>query len=415
MSNPCIRMGLAALCLTVSSTVFPISSANASTITCGERGSSYRLLTPTDSTLHVSISRGDLITWHVVSGENEVHIRLSNQDRVTTAPGRYRASGAEDAFEISMTDSNSTVAVSCFASDPAKGEYTGSYNTATMSANSQTYALNTGIGLNSKARFGGGGNFATKDGIFMSSSNLPSSRFLPADWNAWMSGEVRAYSGGIDGFSLDVVGGIDRLVTPNMMVGVLAGFGRTVVTDTGTPEVANSPMLGLYISNKVSTGLTFDGFVSFAQPAYDTNGASFTASRQSIGLTVSGTFKRGAMAIEPFLFARGYQEAQPGYTAGGGAVIGANNTRSFAATLGVKMAFQGKKPDGALVPYISAGADYRLVSSTLGGTDRMIAPRIGFGLNGKLGQGDISLDIDIGRARSDTIDRGLKLGYELKF
>jgi hypothetical protein len=84
--------------------------------------------------------------------------------------------------------------------------------------------------------------------------------------------------------------------------------------------------------------------------------------------------------------------------------------------LGLRVKFNGgAESDQRMVPYVSAAADYRVSNSTLTGLDSFTAPRFGFGVKGKLGRGDISVDVDFGQTRSDTFDRGIKFGYELKF
>jgi hypothetical protein len=413
MSIPRVSTGLAGMFFACLASIVSGTQAEASAMTCGERGSSYRLINARDTSVAISVVQGDFVQWQVLSGAQSVQIAMAGTAQVASGTGSYATPANVSLVTLSLDDTSGVVAVGCVqGGKPGSNPY---FSAGIVSANSQTYATNTGVGLNSKGRFGTGSNLVSQNTIFVSTSNMGANRFVHPDWNAWASLEGRFYSGGLDGMSLDFVGGIDRLVTPDLLVGVLGGFGRTAVADTGTKEVATSPMLGLYFGHQIETGLIVDGFLSFAKPAYDISGASFTADRQSLGLNVSGRVKRGGLSFEPFLLARGYRENQPGYTTGGGGIVGANQTSSFAASLGVKVAFEGQGSGNALVPYVSAAADYRVSTSTLAGTDRMIAPRIAVGLNGKLGQGDISLDVDFGKTRSDTYDRGIKLGYELKF
>lgn len=415
MSIPCMRRGLVGLVLTASTVLVQPSIASATNLVCGERGSSNRLLDSREGSLVFAVDDHDLISWQALDGRDRIEININGSVLNTVAPGGYRVTSGVTSVVISLVDPTGRLAVSCVKDDTQDATETTAQGASGMSANSQTNATNTGVGLNTKARFGYGGNFVSSDSVFLSTANLSSSQFLPADWSAWVSFEGRGYSGGMSGFSMDLVGGVDRMITPDLVIGVLGGFGRTVVSNSGTPEVVSSPMLGFYFGNNAKSGLIIDGFISAAKPVYDVNGATFRASRQSLGLTLSGKIQKTSVALEPFLFARGYQEAQPAYTMGGGGVVGQNETTAFSASLGVKLSMQGAQSTKTAIPYISASADYRVISSTNGSKDRVLAPRIGFGFSGKLGAADVSLDVDIGKARSDTIDRGVKLGYQLKF
>ena len=405
------RMSLMA-CALISFISYPVEKADASGMACSERGASYHLLTGAGGVFSVDVSQYDALSWQAIAGNGQVLIDIGAGFQNAPAPGTFSTHKGLVQVHLKI-DGDAQSAVSCV---PGSAPSTPAGIHGDLAANSQTSATSTGVGTNAKNRFMGGSNVLSGNLIYVSTSNLASSRFLPADWNAWAGFEGRAYSGGIEGQSFDFVGGVDTLLAPDMLVGVLGGLGRTFVTDSGTPETSTSPMIGAYFGKQFSDTLIMDGFLSWARPGYEISGASFNASRVSAGLTLTGQIKgQGGVSWEPFLFARGYQEQQPTYTTGLGAVIAANASRTFAASLGVRVKLTGQEDDKALVPYFSAAADYKFANSTLGGTDLMIAPRLGLGVRGDLGKGQVSVDFDIGKARSDTFDRGLKLGYEVKF
>ncbi len=415
MSSPRIRRGLVASVILASLTLLPIGNASAASMICGERGSSYRLLSKADGVLTITVSENDGVSWQAVGSKTSVKINYGKGYAKASAPGNYNVSKKQKTFKIKVAGKSGQIAVSCAA---GTGNVTLGLALG-IGANSQTLATNTGVGINAKGRLGLGSNILSQNMIYVSTSNMPANlradRFLPTDWSAWGSIDARSYSGGITGTSADFVGGVDKLVSADLLVGMLAAYGRTIISDTGTPEVASSPMLGLYFGKNIDNRLIIHGFLSYARPQNEISGASFTSSRLSAGLTVTGQIERSGMLFEPFLYARGFQEQQPSYTTGIGAVIGANQAVSFAASVGVKVNFVGPESDQKIVPYASAAADYRRSSATLGPDDVVIAPRIALGLQGDLGAGKISVDLDFGKTRSDTYDRGLKIGYEIKF
>ncbi len=381
-------------------------------IDCSERGASFRLLTANERAFSISVDGYYQIEWYQVSGDTSVKINIGDGYQSVASDGSYNTTEGLDRFKIRITGEDAAIAVSC---DVGAGDQTEFGVSATAGANSQTFATNIGVGTNSQNRFGFSGNIVSENQLFMSTSNPGSGRYLPADWSAWMTLEGRGYNGGITGVTYDFVGGVDRLVAPDSLIGVLGGYGRTFITDTGTAEEANSPMVGAYFGRLFADSLILDGFISAANPTYAISGAVFQSTRVSAGLTLTGQYYHQGLTIEPFIKASGYQEQQPSYTTGGGAVIGANETRALAASLGVRVKLAKEGDTKKLVPYVSAAADIKRMNTTLGGLDVVAAPRVAVGLKGELGKGLVSLDLDIGKTRSDTIDRGVKLGYELNF
>jgi autotransporter-like protein len=410
MSSPRKRRGLMGI---VMACLIPLVTPPAFALpaNCNERGASYRSISKTTGILTLKVSKNDRINWKPLAKKTRVKIDFGDGFKRVKSTGSYTVAKKQKKLRIKVSNKKGQLAVSCTTQkDDNYANF--SWNIA---ANSQTQATGTGIGANSKGRFGLSGNIVSQDYVYISTSNLPANRLLAPNWSAWASVEGRSYSGGLDGVSVDFVGGVDKLVAPDLLLGLLGGYGRTMVSDAGTPEVASSPMLGVYVGKNVDNTLIIDGFISAAAPRYDLSGASFVASRLSAGLTFTGQIQRPGLMIEPFLFARGYREMQPGYTTGLGAIIPANEALSMTASLGVKVSFLRGFGAGDFIPYASAAADFQRQSSTLSADDVLAAPRIAMGLSGTLGQGTLSVDMDFGKTRSDTYDRGFKMGYELNF
>ncbi|MCB1368430.1 MAG: autotransporter outer membrane beta-barrel domain-containing protein [Rhodobacteraceae bacterium] len=383
-------------------------------IPCAERGASYRVLNGGIGVMEVAVKPHDLLSWRALSGKGQLMIDIGAGYRPAPTPGTFSTHAGLVSVRIKVEGAASAAtAVSCVAGS-AKDAPNGV--SAEVAADSQTFATSTGVGLNAQNRFKSGGTIVSRNLMFMSTSGMVSDRFLPPEWNAWATLEGRSYSGVLDGHSFDLVGGVDRLVSPDLLVGVLGGFGRTFVTDAGTPETVTSPMLGAYFGRNWNDALILDGFVAFAAPRYGISGATFSSRRLSGGMTLTGRVRHDTVTVEPFLFARAYHEWQPTYTTGLGAVVAANEAINVSASLGVRVSMTGTaEAPNRLVPYVSAAADMRRASSTLGGVDLVSAPRIGLGLRGDIAGGQMSLDFDFGKTRSDTYDRGMKFGYEMKF
>lgn len=412
MFNLRVRMRVIAYAMAISAQFLTPEAAIGMTLDCGARGSSFRILNAVDDTVTFNLDAKDFVQWQVVQGAGTVTLDYGSGPVTVATPGSYTAAVNVTRATLRITGTNAQTAVSCTPDGGKSVDLLALY----IGAVSQTNATNIGVGLNSKNRFlDATGNIISKNKIYVSTSNMGGSRFLPPDWNAWMTLEGRSYSGGINGVTYDLVGGVDRLVSQDLLIGVLGGFGRTFLNDTGTAETSTSPMLGAYFGGRLQEGLIIDGFISVARPSYAISGASFGTSRYSAGLTLTGRVQSSAVTWEPFVAARGFSENQPSYTTGGGGIVAANQTSTISASLGLRVKFEGSDQSSNFVPYVSAAADFKRATSTLSGTDILQAPRLAMGIQGALGNGTLRVDVDFGKVRSDTFDRGIKFGYELKF
>jgi|GEM_PF-4152355 len=388
------------------------SAADATSSFCGARGTAYRLVTAKDGVYALRVGKDDLVTWRVLSGGGAALIDIGGGFQRSIDNGKFAAHQGLDTFKIKTRDVHGQIAVSCARQGAGVAERGSDLAIAT---DSQVGATARGLGLNAQARFGMKSEIAMRNRVFMSTSNLAGPRFLPPDWNGWATLESRSYSGGLDGRALNLVGGVDRLIGDSLLLGALAGLDNSRISDRGTLTSSVSPMLGGYVAARFGRRIFMEGFFAYAAPRYQTQGARFAAVRHAGGISLRGRFKRGGAVIDPFISARQYTERQPSYITSTGIVIAANRTRASRASLGVKVLFSRQKNLSSLSPYVSASADYRRSDSTLTGLDSLVAPRLGFGLSGVLGGGQFSLDVDIGKPRADSFERGIKLGYAIKF
>lgn len=210
MSIPRHRVGQIG-CILTALTILTTGNTHAMTVVCGERGSSFRSLDDSDGVLGISVSAKDYISWQNLTGSGTLAIDYGAGYQSVSAPGDFVVPTGTSMFNIKVTGNGSLAAVSCTVGvgQAALG------GSGEISANSQIVATNTGIGANTKGRLSTGGNIMSKDKLFLATSSMGSDRFLPADWNAWMSLEGRSYAGGISGILFDLVAGVDSLIAPD--------------------------------------------------------------------------------------------------------------------------------------------------------------------------------------------------------
>jgi len=275
--------------------------------------------------------------------------------------------------------------------------------------------MQTGTGNNSRSRLGGtSSNIVSRSQLFLSTQNLSNNSMERPELNVWISAEGRHYSGGYDGYSADVVVGTDKLFSDNFLAGLMLAYGHVDINDATDNAVANSPAVGAYFATKFAGDLILDGYVSYARPEYNLNGATFKSDRVSVSLAVSGEYRTGNLNIRPFASVSGYSESQPSYTGTGGAVA-ANDIKDYKASLGARFEMSSALGSTGMTPYMSGAVDYGHSKSTAKGTTNFTAPRLGFGMSGPVGEGYLSLDLDGGKVTSDTYDVGIRANYEFKF
>ncbi len=285
---------------------------------------------------------------------------------------------------------------------------------AGFSANNQNRSINTGIFNNTRGRLANGGNQVTRNQVFISTQNLGKSQLETPEWNAWVSAEGRKYNGGLSGYSADVVVGADKLFSDNFLAGVLLSVDRTDVNGAAGRSVVTSQAVGAYFAGRFGEGLFLDGYLSFSNPKNETGGATFRSKRTMVALSLTGTHQTAAFMVRPFARITGYTEKQPAY-AGGGGPVAANNVTSYAAAVGARFEPMAEFGTTGMKPYFSAELDHGYFNSTAAGASRFTYPRIGVGLSGPVGLGNLSLDLDGGKFNATTYDFGLRATYEFKF
>jgi len=284
-----------------------------------------------------------------------------------------------------------------------------------ISANSQMRAVSTGINNTARSHFGTGpSNTTDTTQLFISTQNSTNSKMETPELNVWVLAEVRSYSSGFGGYTADIVIGADKLFSDHHLAGVLLAFGRGDISDATSSAVVNAPAIGTYFAREFTENLILDGYISYARPEYDTDGATFKSDRVSLAMSLSGEFSIDKATVMPFARLSGYNESKPGFTGTGGAVA-SNNIEGYTAALGTTVVAKDAVFDTNMTPYLSVAVDYGYWNSTTNGADEFIAPRLGIGMSGAVGTGFLTLDLDHGKVTSNTYDVGLRAAYEFDF
>ena len=387
---------------------------------------------PAGTTVNISVTEGDVLRFTpAVNGANaRASLFREGGSNVGFAGGdidTVRVGASVPAFVIARVDTaiGSTITVTCDPGGVARtagtntgttGETTRNTAAATTGATSQGGAITTGSGRASQDQFGGGsGVDVTRSSVFMSSQGLANDQDFArsADWNAWISAETRSFSGGSDGDSFDIVAGIGNRVNNDLIIGALLAYGVNDLNVGGVRIESTSPALGVYMAQRFGDALVFDGAYSVARPDYETGGASFTATRHMLSLSLRGEHAMGNINLRPFARLSAFREDQPSYSSTAG-VVAANRIDVATLSLGARLSPLQAYSNG-IMPYVSLAADFAHRDTTLGGSENMTSPRLGFGMSMDLENGFLNADLDGGRLFDRTDDIGIRVSYEWNF
>jgi len=210
--------------------------------------------------LGITVSAGQTVSWVPETGVGTFELTAGIFRPVVASgnSGSYTALSGDTSLVLVYVSGDVSVTVSSALASAASGT-TGS-NAGTLGASAQTGATFSGVTNNGDARFGNGGAQVSSNRVFVSTSGKDTG-LVSLDWNAWASASGRNFNGAASGNSTDIVTGVDRMVGPSSLVGVLLGYGTVSLTVGTTPASVTSPMIGAYFSTRQS-GLNSDGFVS---------------------------------------------------------------------------------------------------------------------------------------------------------
>lgn len=383
---------------------------------------------PAGGSVNIAVTEGDVLRFTpAVNGDNaRAGLLREDGSNVGFAGGdidTVRVGASVPAFTVFSvsTAEGSTITVTCDPGGVARTAETNSETTrntaaATTGATSQSGAITTGSSRASQDQFGGGsGVGVTRSSVFMSSQGLANDQDFArsADWNAWISAETRSFSGGSDGDSFDIVAGIGNRVNNDLIIGALLAYGVNDLNVGGVRIESTSPALGVYMAQRFGDALVFDGAYSVARPDYETGGASFTATRHMLSLSLRGEHAMGRINLRPFARLSAFRENQPSYSSTAG-VIAANRIDVATLSLGARLSPLQAYSNG-IMPYVSLATDFAHRDTTLGGSENMTSPRLGFGMSMDLENGFLNADLDGGRLFDRTDDIGIRVSYEWNF
>jgi len=276
----------------------------------------------------------------------------------------------------------------------------------------QQRTLKTALGSNASSRLGRRGeNIVTRNTFFLSTQNFAGDEKMEV--SAWLSFGARAYFSGYEGHSLDLMFGIDHLVTDNTLLGVMLGAGNSDLEDTvGNDTKTDSLLVGLYGAHRFSdSNIILDGYLTYAAVDYASGATTFDTERILAGLTVSGTYDVAAGIVSPRARLSGAWEDFP---AGAVGAVG-GTTRQMLASVGAQMSWNTALPGTPLLPFASLDVEYGSAEEVGGLSDNFLAPRLGFGVSGTIGRGNLALSFDVGRTTSNVTDAGFEVSYAFKF
>ncbi|WP_370228048.1 autotransporter domain-containing protein [Cognatishimia sp.] len=301
-------------------------------------------------------------------------------------------------------NANGSITYTC--STGSAGTSADGTTTGELGGASQTNAVSGGASDNADTRFGNGGNQVGRNSLFVSTQGAG---LNGADWNAWASIDYQKYSNALTGSSLDFVGGVDKLLDDDTLVGVLLGVGRMDLSDGTNSSEQTSIAVGPYFAHRLDT-MIIDGFVTFARPKYETTAGNFTSTRWSLGLSAAGEALPSAPFVAPYFDLVAFRENQPAYGA-----VAANSITSYTVSMGAEITALQPLGDSGLTPHMRVGLDAKSTQSTLAATDSFVYGRLGLGVSGQVGAGHMVVDIDYGKTRSDVFNTGLQMRWEFSF
>ena len=254
-------------------------------------------------------------------------------------------------------------------------------------------------------------------------------------WNVWIKGRYSYYDGDagtFDGYVADIFGGLDYKLSPNVVVGALAGFGRTdfdTVT-SGTPGgfEADGFTIGGYTGIGFGGGVTFNAMLAYTGSQYDNSSGATTGSFDADRVTVAASLRghhemaNGWTLVPTFDFLLA-SEHQGAYTDSAAIAHASQTITAGRISAGPKILFP-ELPTSSGYYRFWAGAmgeyDFSntspVPSSGLPDLGDVGSLRLSGGLDSKIGEGTLSLRGDIfGIGSGEYIAYGGTVGYELPF
>lgn len=192
-------------------------------------------------------------------------------------------------------------------------------------------------------------------------------------WSVWA--DIRGtgwdrnnFAADLRGNQLNITAGVGRKLTPNLVVGVLAGyehFKYDVASLLGTMK-GDGATIGGYAGWRITTHLRWDATLAWSRLSYDavagTAAGSFDGSRILASTGLTGTYRWAAVILEPSARVYALWEHEDAYTDTLGTLQAARNFSVGRVSAGGKAIYPWLSGDLRIAPYVGLYGDYRFSS-----------------------------------------------------
>lgn len=286
------------------------------------------------------------------------------------------------------------------------------FDLAEISTAHQNQSLRFALDRNIRGRISGGSSsepMVTRSNLFMSTDGTNDGA---SSMNAWVTVSGRAFFDGYDGYSTDVIAGADWLLGSSGVFGVMAGVGMTDIDDSIVSKAETSSYLvGIYGGYGFSGNVQVDGYLAYSGVDYDVNTISFDTDRWLAGLAISDQVVIASGTLEHRVRFFGSLEDFPAGVAG----ITGGTTEQYRVSVGIRHEWNAVLPETYIRPWASLDLEYGRQEDTNNLQSDFVAPRLGIGLSGSAGPGNLSASLDVGRTTSNVVDSGLEISYNMAF
>jgi hypothetical protein len=198
----------------------------------------------------------------------------------------------------------------------------------------------------------------------------PSRPVAPPVWQPWIN--LRAVDWNRDtpgadlkGDQVNAIAGLTRRVTPNVLVGALAGYERFDFTSqalTGRLR-GDGVTIGSYVGWRFAPQMRFDAAVAYSTLFYDAAAGlatgSFPGNRVLVSGGLSGMYDWRALVLEPSARVYALWERQAAYTDSLGTLQADRNFLTGRGSGGAKVGYRWDGwPTMIVIPYVGLYADY---------------------------------------------------------
>jgi ubiquitin len=286
---------------------------------------------------------------------------------------------------------------------------------AELAASTQVDVMTAGVSRASRERLISSlSNIAATRDLYVSTSGHRASRGHRPEYNLWISGGLTAFGGGIDGRSLDLVVGADRMFGTCSLLGLMVATGDVRAELNGVETTVRSPAIGIYGARRLEQDVLLDGHVAFARPKVEAAGGSVRGDRLSGAIRLSGRHTTQTGTVRPFVRVGGYDQRIPAYTNTTGDVP-ESESRRIDADLGLTPEYGTALGGSGLIPYVTAAAGYAKIDRSGAADETFFAPTLGFGVSGDLANGQLGLDVTGAKITSETNAVSIGLDWTMTF